>query len=96
MFGSLSRIVEQGVHGHHALVDSGLLTGALGDSTHIKMDAVIAQQVSAIADFLERTVDLEERKDLIESAPTDARKAFMRLYVDYLFEVLRRSEPSIH
>jgi len=93
---SLSKVFEQGLHGHHLLFDAPLLGRALDKIDADKVDAITAQQVAALADFLENAGDFVQQRQIIQSAPSDAQDAFVRLYFDYLFDYLERSRPRVH
>ena len=93
---SLSKVFEQGIHGHHLLFDASLLDRALDKIDTDDVDDVTAQQVAALADFLESEGDFTQQRQIIQSAPCEAQDAFVRLYFDYLFEYLQRSRPRVH
>jgi hypothetical protein len=92
----LAKVFEHGVQGHHFLFDPSLLGRALGRIDTDDVDAVTAQQVAALADFLEREGDFVQQRQIIHSAPSSAQDAFVRLYFDYLFDYLERSRPRVH
>ncbi len=92
----LSKVFEQGIQGHHLLFDAPLLGRALDKIDADDVDAVTAQQVAALADFLEREGDFVQQRQIIQSAPSEAQNAFVRLYFDYLFDYLERSRHRVH
>ena len=92
----LSKVFEQGLQGHHLLFDAALLDRALDTIEVSDVDTITAQQVAALADFLEDEGDFDQQRQIIQSAPTAAQNAFVRLYFDYLFDYLKRSRPRVH
>ena len=93
---ALSKVFEQGLQGHHLLFDDPLLGRALDKICSEDVDAITAQQVAALADFLEKEGDFGQQRQIIQSAPAEAQDAFVRLYFDYLFDYLKRSQPRVH
>jgi hypothetical protein len=96
MEGSFREVFERGIAGHHVLFGDGTLGRAFETRDLEAVDQVTANQVAALADFLERETDLSERKRLISSAPAKARGVFVRFYVAHLFDFLRETGPELH
>ena len=92
----LAKVFEQGIQGHHLLFDAPLLGRALARMNARHVDAITAQQVVALADFLEKERDFDQQRQIIQSAPTGAQEEFVRLYFDHLFNYLKRSRPPVH
>ena len=92
----LAKVFERGIKGHHLLFDATLLGRALDKIDSEDVDAITAQQVVALADFLEKEGDFGQQRQIIQSAPVEAQEEFVRLYFDHLFDYLKRSRPQVH